>query len=704
MRTMREDSNPSLDKTYTLGEAIYNNMEKPADFVTYRIYDEDYDCDPPPDVIPCHAENVINAWEQDFGMVTWMTHGSWNVATDVLDSRWYLPMLIDEPPSFVFQGSCHNGHIYLPDCYPACQADVLNYSRPDGRISLGYLLLKEHTVATVSSTEVSRTLGGGEFIPGVHDQYNSGLLNESFGYLYTNEIISNRSTAGNALKNIKYSHFGSPASQSITYHQQLIYNLYGDPSLRLIQETWFVDGSVTSSGNGSSWEEAFKTLQEALFVAGGGDEIRVAEGIYKPDEGGMYSPGDRDATFQLKNGVVILGGYAGYGAPDPNKRDFIFYETILSGDLNRDDGPNFINYDENSRHVVTGSGTDFTAILDGFTISSGNANDIPYPAHSGGGMYNYFGSPTVKNCRFKKNLAESRGGGIFTQEGIPIITNCFFEENAAENAGGGIYNGYSASPIVKNCTFYKNTAKSLGGAICNVYSSNPTLINCTLSMNDAGDGGGAMSCYASTPTLINCILWENVAPVGPEVFLDYSNINISYCNINQDGYEGINGNIRQDPLFVDPENGDFHLQNGSPCIDAGIGENTPEHDCDSESRPFDVIGVNNNGIMPDFDIGADEFVDSYPPLGNGCADLYECEGNFDGDQDQDGSDAARFKTDFGRSRFLNPCRNSSQCNGDFDCDEDVDGTDAALFKEDFGRSPFNNPCPVCTREPWCTYP
>lgn len=95
--------------------------------------------------------------------------------------------------------------------------------------------------------------------------------------------------------------------------------------------------------------------------------------------------------------------------------------------------------------------------------------------------------------------------------------------------------------------------------------------------------------------------------------------------------------------------------------------------------------------------------DRYPPQGNGCGDACECEGNFDDDQDQDGTDAATFKLDFGRSTFLNPCTNDIQCHGDFDCDVDVDGTDAALFKVDFGRSQFNNPCPACEVGEWCVY-
>jgi len=95
--------------------------------------------------------------------------------------------------------------------------------------------------------------------------------------------------------------------------------------------------------------------------------------------------------------------------------------------------------------------------------------------------------------------------------------------------------------------------------------------------------------------------------------------------------------------------------------------------------------------------------DGYPPGGNGLGDVCDCEGDFDCDGDCDGSDAALFKSDFGRSDFNNPCGNVHLCNGDFDCDNDCDGTDASLFKQDFGRSSFNNPCPGCIQGEWCNY-
>jgi lysophospholipase L1-like esterase len=95
--------------------------------------------------------------------------------------------------------------------------------------------------------------------------------------------------------------------------------------------------------------------------------------------------------------------------------------------------------------------------------------------------------------------------------------------------------------------------------------------------------------------------------------------------------------------------------------------------------------------------------DTYPPQGNHCGDACECEGNFDGDDDCDGTDASIFKADFGRMEYDNPCTDNNPCHGDFDCDSDCDGTDASTFKADFGRNQYQNPCPNCITVPWCSY-
>ena len=104
----------------------------------------------------------------------------------------------------------------------------------------------------------------------------------------------------------------------------------------------YVDADANGLNDGSSWKNAYVYLQEALADANAAEkpvEIRVAQGIYKPNQGLVAIPEFdwRKATFQLINGVTLNGGYAGLGQPDPNARDIEFYETILSGDLNSDD-------------------------------------------------------------------------------------------------------------------------------------------------------------------------------------------------------------------------------------------------------------------------------------------------------------------------------------------------------------------------------
>jgi hypothetical protein len=141
----------------------------------------------------------------------------------------------------------------------------------------------------------------------------------------------------------------------------------------------YVDDDAAPGGDGSSWSTAYRFLQDALAILPGGvNEVRVAQGTYLPDRRAA-SPGgtgDRAATFQLNSGVAIVGGFAGIGTPDPDARDIALFTTVLSGDLIGDDGPpgSFVNNAENSRNIVTASNTDLSAVLDGFTLTGGNAD------------------------------------------------------------------------------------------------------------------------------------------------------------------------------------------------------------------------------------------------------------------------------------------------------------------------------------------
>jgi hypothetical protein len=104
----------------------------------------------------------------------------------------------------------------------------------------------------------------------------------------------------------------------------------------------YVDDDAPIGGDGSTWDEALRFLQDALLAAGPGVRVKVAGGIYRPDASSAHpdGTGDRETSFILADGVRILGGYAGQGAADPDERNPDLYETMLSGDLNGDDGPN----------------------------------------------------------------------------------------------------------------------------------------------------------------------------------------------------------------------------------------------------------------------------------------------------------------------------------------------------------------------------
>jgi hypothetical protein len=317
----------------------------------------------------------------------------------------------------------------------------------------------------------------------------------------------------------------------------------------------YVDADATGANDGSSWENAYVYLQDALADANTAQkpvEIRVAQGIYTPDHGETQTIGKRTATFQLIDGVTLEGGYGGFRESNPDARDINLYETILSGDLNGDDEPYFINNSENCYQVVVGNDTDETAVLEGFTISAGNA-DLPVPSQGGGGMHNKDGSPNLSHCTFTGNTTnQGGGGGMYNENSSPIIRNCDFTGNITEKFGGGMYNEQSnprlfectfsyndseggggiyngnSSPVLDNCSFIRNTVDRYGGGIYNTAGS-PRLIECTFIHNLAGYGGGIYN-YGSSATLNDCKFLGNTASsIGGGVQITKSTATLTGC-------------------------------------------------------------------------------------------------------------------------------------------------------------------------------
>ncbi len=298
---------------------------------------------------------------------------------------------------------------------------------------------------------------------------------------------------------------------------------------------------VAKSGDGSdglSWTTAFTDLQDALTAAANGDEIWVATGVYTPGT-------TVNASFVLISGVQLYGGFAATETVR-NQRSYTTNLTILSGDIGGEDltdANGVVTTTDNisgtnSYHVVWADGvtqpiTEST-VLDGFTITAGQANDIDWPDDSGGGFYcdgegsGSECSPTLNNVIFSGNFADYDGGGMFNFGALggsssPTLSNVTFTGNTSGYDGGGMSNvgwyGVS-SPNLTNVTFSGNTSDNDGAAMFNIGDvdgvSSPSLINVTFLSNTATDDGGAMYSVgydtgASNPTLENVIFSGNTA-------------------------------------------------------------------------------------------------------------------------------------------------------------------------------------------------
>ncbi|MGA2230689.1 MAG: right-handed parallel beta-helix repeat-containing protein [Tepidisphaeraceae bacterium] len=325
-------------------------------------------------------------------------------------------------------------------------------------------------------------------------------------------------------------------------------------SRRLLSVVYVDANSPGMVHDGASWATAYKHLQSALSAAVSGDTIEVAQGTYKPTTGT-----DRTASFGLKDGVAIEGGYAGDLTASPGARNVKGNPTILSGDIGVAGDSS-----DNSYHVVFGQDVDATASLDGFTITGGAGTDTFDTNGDGGGMLLLTASPTLSRCVFSDNSGKM-GGAIYAMASSPEFTDCDFMKNTA--ASGGAILDYSSSPMLTNCSFVGNFGTNLGGGgMLNESGSAPVLANCTFS----GNGGGGMDNFSSTPVVTNCIFSGNSSDIGGGIYNSSSSPLVSDCifvaNTGGGVFNGSSSPVLTNCIFLQNRNDALTDDGSSPSV------------------------------------------------------------------------------------------------------------------------------------------
>ena len=164
-------------------------------------------------------------------------------------------------------------------------------------------------------------------------------------------------------------------------------------SLPSVGKVIYVDDNASGANNGSSWGNAYTTLQAALAEANGSvrTQIWVAQGVYRPDLGPGQTANNRSSTFQLKNRVEVHGGFTGNETNLDHRTRAGDWITVLSGDVGAAN-----HHDDNAYHVVNASGVDRTAVLANFKIEHGRATGPGEWDKRGAGIFVSDGSPNLR--------------------------------------------------------------------------------------------------------------------------------------------------------------------------------------------------------------------------------------------------------------------------------------------------------------------
>lgn len=283
----------------------------------------------------------------------------------------------------------------------------------------------------------------------------------------------------------------------------------------------YVKWDATGSNNGTSWANAFTSLQNALTAAVSGKAIWIARGTYKPT-----AALDRTASFRLKENITILGGFTGTES-SATGRNWRRNATILDGDIGMAG-----NISDNSYNLIYAERISNTTVVEGLFLRNANADrNISTAVQSAGGAIYVEGAantnPVFRNCEIADNRARWGGAvAIFDSELIrtlpgganPVFDSCTFRNNISIHDGGAVYIHslkHSINPRFVNCVFDKNkTLDVSGGAVyhnASLARSSPVFEGC-LFKDNSSNGGAAVSHFLGSGRTED---WPRLAEANP---------------------------------------------------------------------------------------------------------------------------------------------------------------------------------------------
>src|SRR5262245_43905647 len=379
-----------------------------------------------------------------------------------------------------------------------------------------------------------------------------------------------------------------------------------------------------------------------------GAEVTFIDGMNEGSVVSFISGEGRDSAlngFTVQNGNVNSGIFVGGGIVVRNSSPTITNNRIMNNRAVNDGGgivvqnssPTITNNMITNNNACRGSGIGVlggSPLVQQNTITN-NFNDLCVGGSGGGIFIQGQGSAEILDNIISNNRTGAGGGINMENAEAPIIKRNTIKGNIGIGPGGGVYARVSKALIVQNVITGNNT--TYGAGIYLWVTNSAMLVNNTIADNNADNANGSGVFVESGPgvaELTNNIIigkpgqsaFHCSAFLPPTPPIIRSNNTFSpggpaYGGTCSD-MTGTNGNISADPLFADPTQGDFHLQQGHPSIDSGDNQapNLLETDIDGDPRILDGDG-DGTAII---DMGVDEFL--LPP-GLKISLLYESNGN-----------------------------------------------------------------------------